>query len=52
MSVLSPYELFNGRLLALYGWEVGSLDHFQYLLLMAACLLITLLLESVLGARV
>jgi lycopene beta-cyclase len=38
--------------LALYGWEVGGLDHFQYLLLMAACLLITLPLELVLGARV
>jgi lycopene cyclase domain-containing protein len=38
--------------LALYGWEVGDLDHFQYLLLMAACLLITLPLEFVLGARV
>jgi lycopene cyclase domain-containing protein len=36
----------------LYGWEVGGLDHFQYLLLMAACLLITLPLEFVLGARV
>jgi lycopene cyclase domain-containing protein len=31
---------------------VGGLDHFQYLLLMAACLLITLPLEFVLGARV
>jgi lycopene beta-cyclase len=38
--------------LALYGWEVGQLDHFQYLLLMAACLLITLPLEFVLGARI
>jgi lycopene beta-cyclase len=37
---------------ALHGWEVGSLDHFQYLLLMAGCLLITLPLEFVLGARV
>jgi lycopene cyclase domain-containing protein len=36
----------------LYGWEVGHLDHFQYLLLMAACLLITLPLEFILGARV
>ena len=36
----------------MYGWEVGGLDHFQYLLLMAACLLITLPLEFVLGARV
>jgi len=36
----------------LYGWEVGQLDHFQYLLLMVACLLITLPLEFVLGARV
>ena len=33
---------------ALYGWEVGGLDHFQYLLLMACCLLITLPLEFVL----
>jgi hypothetical protein len=32
---------------ALHGWEVGSLDHFQYLLLMAGCLLITLPLEFV-----
>jgi lycopene cyclase domain-containing protein len=31
---------------------VGRLDHFQYLLLMAACLLITLPLEFILGARV
>ena len=31
---------------------MGGLDHFQYLLLMAACLLITLPLEFVLGARV
>jgi lycopene beta-cyclase len=31
---------------------VGGLDHFQYLLLMACCLLITLLLEFVLSARV
>jgi lycopene beta-cyclase len=38
--------------LPLYGWEVGGLDHFQYLLLMAGCLLITLPLEFVLGARV
>ena len=38
--------------LALYGWEVRGLDHFQYLFLMAACLLITLPLEFVLGARV
>ena len=38
--------------LPLYGWEVGGLDHFQYLLLMACCLLITLPLEFVLGARV
>ena len=38
--------------LPLYGWEVGSLDHFQYLLLMAGCLLITLPLELILGARV
>jgi lycopene cyclase domain-containing protein len=36
----------------LYGWEVGGLDHFQYLLLMGGCLLITLPLEFVLGARV
>ena len=36
----------------MYGWEVGRLDHFQYLLLMACCLLITLPLEFVLGARV
>jgi lycopene beta-cyclase len=38
--------------LALYGWEVGGLDHFQYLLLMACCLLITLPLEFIVGARV
>lgn len=38
--------------LPLYGWEVGGLDQFQYLLLMAGCLLITLPLEFVLGARV
>ena len=31
---------------------MGGLDHFQYLLLMACCLLITLPLEFVLGARV
>ena len=31
---------------------MGQLDHFQYLLLMVACLLITLPLEFVLGARV
>jgi lycopene beta-cyclase len=31
---------------------VGGLDHFQYLLLMACCLLITLPLEFILGARV
>ena len=31
---------------------MGGLDHFQYLLLMAACLLITLPLEFVFGARV
>ena len=31
---------------------MGGLDHFQYLLLMAGCLLITLPLEFVLGARV
>jgi len=31
---------------------VGDLDHFQYLLLMACCLLITLPLEFVLSARV
>jgi lycopene cyclase domain-containing protein len=31
---------------------VGGLDHFQYLLLMACCLLITLPLEFVLSARV
>jgi lycopene beta-cyclase len=31
---------------------VGRLDHFQYLLLMACCLLITLPLEFVLSARV
>jgi lycopene beta-cyclase len=36
----------------LYGWEVGGLHHFQYLLLMACCLLITLPLEFVLSARV
>ena len=36
----------------MYGWEVGGLDHFQYLLLMACCLLITLPLEFVLSARV
>ena len=36
----------------MYGWEVGQLDHFQYLLLLVACLLITLPLEFVLGARV
>jgi lycopene cyclase domain-containing protein len=36
----------------LYGWEVGHLDHFQYLLLMVGCLLITLPLEVVFGARV
>ena len=40
------------RHLALYGWEVGHLDHFQYLLLMVGCLLITLPLEFVFGARV
>jgi lycopene beta-cyclase len=38
--------------LPLYGWEVGGLDHFQYLFLMACCLLITLPLEFVLSARV
>jgi len=38
--------------LPLYGWEVGGLDHFQYLLLMACCLLITLPLEFVFSARV
>ncbi len=38
--------------MSLYGWEVGGLDHFQYLLLMACCLLITLPLEFVLSARV
>ena len=37
---------------ARYGCEVGRLDHYQYLLLMAACLVITLPLEFVLGARV
>jgi lycopene beta-cyclase len=42
----------RSRRLPLYGWEVGGLDHFQYLLLMAACLLITLPLEFVFGARV
>jgi lycopene cyclase domain-containing protein len=31
---------------------VGRLDHFQYLLLMACCLLITLPLEFLLSARV
>ena len=31
---------------------MGGLDHFQYLLLMAGCLLITLPLELILGARV
>ena len=31
---------------------MGELDHLQYLLLMACCLLITLPLEFVLGARV
>ena len=31
---------------------MSGLDHFQYLLLMACCLLITLPLEFVLGARV
>jgi hypothetical protein len=31
---------------------VGRLDQYQYLLLMAACLVITLPLEFVLGARV
>ena len=31
---------------------MGHLDHFQYLLLMAACLLITLPLEFILRARV
>ncbi len=31
---------------------MGGLDHFQYLLLMACCLLITLPLEFVLSARV
>ena len=36
----------------MYGWEVGGLDHFQYLLLMACCLLITLPLEFVFSARV
>ena len=36
----------------MYGWEVGHLDHFQYLLLMVGCLLITLPLEFVFGARV
>jgi lycopene beta-cyclase len=43
---------WRGLRLALYGWEVGDLDHLQYLLLMACCLLITLPLEFVLGARV
>ena len=38
--------------MSLYGWEVGGLDQFQYLLLMACCLLITLPLEFVLSARV
>jgi lycopene cyclase domain-containing protein len=32
------------------GWEV--VDHWQYLLLMAACVVLTLPLEVVLGARV
>ena len=36
----------------MYGWEVGGVDHFQYLLLMVGCLLITLPLEFVFGARV
>jgi len=36
----------------LYGWEVGHVDHFQYLLLMVGCLLIALPLEFVFGARV
>ena len=35
-----------------YGCEVGRLDQYQYLLLMAACLVITLPLEFVFGARV
>jgi lycopene cyclase domain-containing protein len=37
---------------SLYGWEVDRLDHLQYLLLMAGCLLITLPLEFVLSARI
>ena len=37
---------------ARYRCEVGRLDQYQYLLLMAACLVITLPLEFVLGARV
>jgi hypothetical protein len=31
--------------LPLFGWEVGGVDHFQYLLLIACCLLITLPLD-------
>jgi lycopene beta-cyclase len=42
----------RGFHLPLYGWEVGHLDHYQYLLLMAGCLLITLPLEFLLSARV
>lgn len=44
--------IWRSHSLSLYGWEVGGFDHFQYLLLMACCLLITLPLEFVLSARV
>jgi lycopene beta-cyclase len=44
--------ILRGLRMALYGWEVGRLEHFQYLLLLACCLLITLPLEFVLSARV
>ena len=53
MATFFPQVNYSVNLhLALYGWEVGGLDHFQYLLLMACCLLITLPLEFILGARV
>jgi lycopene beta-cyclase len=43
---------FRGFQPGRYGCEVGGLDQYQYLLLMAACLVITLPLEFVLSARV
>ena len=53
MRFFPASELFaEASCLALYGCEVGHLDHFQYLLLMVGCLLITLPLEFVFGARV